>query len=54
MGISGLLPSLKKLQRDVNIKEYAGKRVAVDGHCWLHRGAISCADDLALGFPTVG
>ncbi|KAF8472832.1 PIN domain-like protein [Kalaharituber pfeilii] len=52
MGISGLLPALKSIQKERHIKHWAGKTVAVDGYGWLHRGTISCAVELALGKPT--
>jgi exonuclease-1 len=49
MGISGLLPVLKSIQRPVNASEYEGKRVAIDGYCWLHRGVFSCSRELCEG-----
>ncbi|KAI9260861.1 PIN domain-like protein [Helicostylum pulchrum] len=52
MGIQGLIPLLKSIQKPVEISEYAGQLVAVDGHCWLHRGAFSCASELARGVET--
>ncbi|KAK9468736.1 PIN domain-like protein [Lipomyces arxii] len=52
MGITGLLPLLKSIQQPIHIKEFAGQVVAVDGYVWLHRGAISCAVELALNRPT--
>lgn len=52
MGITGLLPLLASITNPVHIKEYAGKVVAIDGHCWLHKGAFSCAMDLAMNIPT--
>ncbi|KAI8094258.1 PIN domain-like protein [Thamnidium elegans] len=52
MGIQGLIPLLKSIQKPVEISEYAGQVVAVDGHCWLHRGAFSCASELARGIET--
>ena len=36
MGISGLLPMLKDIQRRVHVKEYAGKRLAVDAYVRAH------------------
>jgi len=27
-------------------------KVAVDGHCWLHRGAFACGQELAQGVST--
>ncbi|KAL7331777.1 Rad2 nuclease [Mucor circinelloides] len=52
MGISGLLPALSPIERSVNLREYAGKTVAIDGHCVLHRGAFGAATELALNQPT--
>ncbi|CAK7197801.1 Rad2 nuclease [Sporothrix eucalyptigena] len=52
MGISGLLPLLKSIQRPIELKKYAGETFAVDAYGWLHRGAISCAMELAQGKPT--
>lgn len=52
MGIQGLIPLLKSIQKPVEISEYSGQPVAVDGHCWLHRGAFSCASELARGVET--
>ncbi|KAK0649490.1 hypothetical protein B0T16DRAFT_428237 [Cercophora newfieldiana] len=52
MGISGLLPLLKSIHRPADLKKYAGETLGVDGYGWLHRGAISCAMELAQGKPT--
>ncbi|XP_046377448.1 exonuclease 1-like isoform X1 [Haliotis rufescens] len=52
MGITGLLPYLKKIHTPVNISQFEGCTVAVDAYCWLHKGAFSCADKLALGETT--
>ena len=52
MGIDGLLPLVERALRDVDVGVLRGKRVAVDGYCWLHRGAHSCAEDLCLGRRT--
>jgi exonuclease-1 len=43
MGIKDLLPSLKSIQKSQNISEFKGKTIGVDGYCWLHQGAYSCA-----------
>ncbi|BGP31765.1 hypothetical protein JCM10296v2_003539 [Rhodotorula toruloides] len=53
MGISGLLPLLSEIQKPSHVKEWKGKTVAVDAYVWLHRGAYGCAQDLALGKPTI-
>jgi hypothetical protein len=52
MGIKGLLPLLKPVTKDIHIKQFAGKRVAVDGHCWLHRGTFGCSYELAMNIDT--
>ncbi|KAF3940693.1 hypothetical protein ABW19_dt0201533 [Dactylella cylindrospora] len=52
MGINGLLPLLKSIQKPSHIKQWKGQTVAVDAYGWLHRGIISCAVDLALGKHT--
>ncbi|GAB1601260.1 exonuclease 1-like [Argonauta hians] len=52
MGITGLLPFLKKIHVPVNISQYEGATVAVDVYCWLHKGAFSCAEKLAFGEET--
>ena len=52
MGITGLLPYLKKASKKTNLSEFKGCSVAVDSYCWLHRGAFSCAEKLALGEDT--
>lgn len=52
MGIQGLLPLLKSIQKSVNLKKFEGKTIAVDAYGWLHRGTVACAMELALGKPT--
>jgi len=52
MGISGLIPFLKKASRVVNVADFKGATVAIDSYCWLHKGAFSCAEKLALGEKT--
>ncbi|KAI1762295.1 hypothetical protein GGR53DRAFT_502136 [Hypoxylon sp. FL1150] len=52
MGIQGLLPLLKSIQRPTELKKYAGETFGVDAYVWLHRGAVSCAIELAQGKPT--
>ena len=47
MGIQGLLPLLKPIQKPVSIAEdFAGQVIAVDAYCWLHKGAYGCAMEL--------
>lgn len=52
MGVSGLLPLLKSIQRPTELKQHAGETLAVDAYGWLHRGSVSCAIELAQGKPT--
>ncbi|KAI4175825.1 MAG: hypothetical protein LQ343_001438 [Gyalolechia ehrenbergii] len=52
MGISGLLPLLKSIQKPCHLKKFAGQTIGVDAYGWLHRGTVACAIDLALGTPT--
>jgi exonuclease 1 len=52
MGITGLLPLLSSITNEVNIKNYSGKTVAIDGYCWLHRGSYSCSFELCQNIPT--
>lgn len=47
MGINGLLPLARDAIKNVHISDFAGKRIAVDGFVWLHRGCLSCAKELA-------
>ncbi|CAI5483774.1 unnamed protein product [Closterium sp. Yama58-4] len=51
MGISGLLPLLKSVTRRTHIREYAGRRVAIDTYSWLHRASYSCSQELCQGTP---
>ena len=52
MGISGLLPVFKSITKPVHIREYSGKKAAVDIYSWLHKGAFGCSKDLIDGTPT--
>lgn len=52
MGIQNLLQVLKNVTKDVPISVLKGKRVAVDGYYWLHRGAYACSRELCTGIPT--
>ena len=35
--------------RPGHVKEFSGKALAIDAFAWLHRGAFSCALELATG-----
>ncbi|KAI1438085.1 hypothetical protein GGR50DRAFT_641390 [Xylaria sp. CBS 124048] len=52
MGIQGLLPLLKSIQRPTELKKFSGETFGIDAYGWLHRGAVSCAIELAQGKPT--
>ncbi|KAF9953216.1 Rad2 nuclease [Mortierella alpina] len=52
MGIQGLLPLLKSIEKPVHLKDYSGQTLAVDGYVWLHKGAFACAQELCLGQAT--
>ena len=53
MGIKGLRAALGKNQlRSGHVKEFRSQTLAVDGFSWLHRGAFSCALELATGQAT--
>ncbi|KAI5937661.1 Exonuclease 1 [Manis javanica] len=52
MGIHGLLQFIKEASEPIHVRKYKGQAVAVDTYCWLHKGAIACADKLAKGEPT--
>ncbi|CAK6442183.1 unnamed protein product [Pipistrellus nathusii] len=52
MGIQGLLQFIKDASEPVHVRKYKGQAVAVDTYCWLHKGAIACAEKLAKGEPT--
>ena len=52
MGISGLLPALRPIERPFRLFQFAFKTVAIDGHCVLQSWAIDAAMKLALNKPT--
>lgn len=54
MGVSGLLQQLKEIQQKKTLAAYKGQTLAVDTYGWLHRGLISCAQDLCCDKPTRG
>ncbi|XP_030854685.1 exonuclease 1 isoform X2 [Strongylocentrotus purpuratus] len=51
MGIQGLLPFLKEASEPIHIRKYKGYTVGIDSYCWIHRGAVACATQLAKGEP---
>ncbi len=53
MGIQNLLPAIKPvIDADLHISAFRGKRVAVDGYCWLHKAVYGCCADLCQNKPT--
>ena len=52
MGITGLLPLLAPITRKGTLSDFKGKKAAVDGFVWLHRGCISCAKEVCKKIPT--
>ncbi|SBT70500.1 exonuclease I, putative [Plasmodium malariae] len=47
MGISNLLQFLKPIVKNSHISKYKNEVIGVDVMCWIHRGLISCAYDIA-------
>ncbi|RBR05488.1 uncharacterized protein FIESC28_11367 [Fusarium coffeatum] len=52
MGVSGLLPLLKSIQKPIELKKYHGQTFGVDAYGWLHRAAYCCALELGQDKPT--
>ncbi|EFA76475.1 5'3'-exonuclease N- and I-domain-containing protein [Heterostelium album PN500] len=52
MGIAGLLKLLSPVTKRIHISEYANKRIAIDGYCWLHKAVYSCSQELCMNIPT--
>ncbi|KAM0554178.1 hypothetical protein ACHAPJ_006977 [Fusarium lateritium] len=52
MGVSGLLPLLKSIQKPTELKKYNGQILGVDAYGWLHRAAYCCALELGQDKPT--
>ena len=46
------MPLLKDITTDINIRDLAGKRVAIDAYVWLHEKIFCCARELAMGKDT--
>ena len=49
MGIKGLPAVLDPYLRATRVEDHRGARAAVDAYSWLHKGAFSCAMNLAPG-----
>ena len=49
MGIQGLLTNIQPALIARHVSHFKGKRVAVDGYMWLHKGVYGCSKDIAMG-----
>lgn len=49
MGIKGLLQVIKPLLKSCHISDLRGKRVAIDGYCWLHKSVYGCCVEICNG-----
>lgn len=52
MGVTGLLRYIQPQTTQQAVSHFAGKTLGVDGYAWLHRAAVSCAEELLRGLPT--
>lgn len=52
MGIQGLLQALKPLIQSTHVSELRGKRLAIDGYCWLHKAVYGCCVEICTGKKT--
>ena len=52
MGIQGLLPLLKDIQRKTSVSVFHGNSVGIDAYCWLHKGVYGCAKEVVEGKKT--
>lgn len=46
MGVNGLIKLLNDSIAKKNIRDFAGKRVAIDCSCWIHKGCIRYAREI--------
>ena len=46
MGINGLLKSLDSIKEQKHISNYKGKKIAIDGYCWLHKSLYSIKNEI--------
>jgi exonuclease-1 len=51
MGIQGMHQYIRPYTRPAHLSTLAGRRVGCDGFAWLHRGAISCAQEMHTKAP---
>ena len=49
MGIQGLLTNIQPALIARHVSHFRGKRVAIDGYMWLHKGVYGCSKDIAMG-----
>jgi len=54
MGVPGLLQKVKSVVQQVHLSSFEGETLAVDASSWLHKGVLSCAQELARGEVTDG
>jgi exonuclease-1 len=52
MGISGLLPFLKPISRNVHLRDFQGETIGIDAYSWLHKAVFSCSFEIMTGKPT--
>ena len=45
MGIEGLLQAFNSVSENKNLLDYKGKRAAIDGYSWIHKGKMACRED---------
>lgn len=46
MGVQNLLPLVSPVAQKLPLTAFRGKRVAIDGFVWLHRGSFGCAREI--------
>jgi len=40
MGITGLLPLVKKASTNTHVRKFSGCTVGIDAYVWLHKGIL--------------
>lgn len=51
MGITGLLPIVKRIMQKNHISKYSNSRIAIDGHAWIHQVLPSISYEMYTGKP---
>lgn len=46
MGIKGLLKNLESITERKHISDYKGKRIGIDGYCWLHKSLFAIKNEI--------